>query len=231
MSSNEAYKRQAAEAAAAWVESGMVLGLGTGSTAWHAIAAIGRRLAEGELRDVRGVATSLATEQQARALGIPLIDVSELPPIDLCIDGADEVDPQLDLIKGLGGALLREKLVAGAATRFVVVADAAKRVTRLGERSPLPVAVLPFAWRSHLSFLAELGADGALRLDPEGRPLLSDDGLYHLDCRFTKGIEDPELLEAQLKLRSGVVDSGLFLGLATDALIAGEDGLTHLRRP
>lgn len=231
MASSDTYKRQAAEAAAAWAESGMVLGLGTGSTARHAIAAIGRRLAEGDLHDVQGVATSSATERQARDLGIPPIDIADLPPIDLCIDGADEVDPQLDLIKGLGGALLREKLVAGAAARFVVVADAAKAVSRLGERRPLPVAVLPFAWKSHLAFLTELGAVPELRLDAEGRPLLSDDGLYHLDCRFAQGIEDPELLEAQLKLRPGIVDSGLFLGLATDALIAGEDGLTHLRRP
>ena len=227
----ESLKQQAGETAAGWAESGMVIGLGTGSTVRHAIAAIGRRLAEGALRDIRGVATSLATERQARELGIPLVDAADLPSIDLCIDGADEVDPNLDLIKGLGGALVREKLVAGSAVRFVVVADAGKRVSALGLRSPLPVAVLPFGWRSHLPFLAELGATVALRVGPDGSPQLSDDGLYHLDCHFPRGIDDPELLEMQLKLRPGIVDSGLFLGLATDAVIADENGVTVLRRP
>lgn len=227
----ESLKREAGETAAAWVEDGMMLGLGTGSTVRHAIAAIGRRLAAGDLRDTQGVATSLATERQARELGIPLVDPADLPPIDLCIDGADEVDPRLDLIKGLGGALLREKLVAAASARFVVVADAGKRVAALGQGSPLPVAVLPFAWRSHLPFLAELGAEATLRRGPDGSPLLSDDGLYHLDCRFARGIEDPELLEMQLKLRPGIIDSGLFMGLATEAVIADQNGVVIIRRP
>lgn len=227
----EALKRQAAEAAVAAAASDMLLGLGTGSTVRYVVEALGRRVAAGELRGLRCLATSRATEQQAQALGLVLLPPEDLPELDLCIDGADEVAPDLGLIKGLGGALLREKLVAARARRFIVVADASKLVDHLGQKSPLPVAVLPFGWKSHLDFLAELGAAPVLRLDAGGRPALSDDGLYHLDCRFAGGIDDPEVLETQLKLRPGVVESGLFLGMATEAIVAGADGLRFLNRP
>lgn len=226
----DALKRQAADAAVARVAPNMLLGLGTGSTVRYAIEALGRRWAAGELSGLRCLATSRASEEQARALGLQLLDSSDLPPLDLCIDGADEITPTLDLIKGLGGALLREKLVAAQAARFIVVADGSKLVDGLGQRAPLPVAVVPFGWRSHLDFLAELGAQPELRRDPSGEPVLSDDGLYHIDCRFPTGIDDPELLETQLKLRPGIVESGLFLDMASEAIVAGAGGLRFLTR-
>lgn len=227
----ERLKRQAAETAVAQVEPGMLLGLGTGSTVRHVVDLLGLRVKGGDLPGLRCVSTSRATEAQAEALGIPLLGTEDLPDLDLCIDGADEVAPNLDLIKGLGGALVREKLVAARARRFLVVADAGKLVSGLGLRAPLPVAVLPFAWRSHLPFLRDLGAEVSVRRGADGLPALSDDGLLHLDCRFAAGIDDPEVLETQLKLRPGIVESGLFLGMATEAVVAGAGGLQVLRHP
>lgn len=227
----ERLKRQAAETAVAEVEPDMLLGLGTGSTVRHVVDLLGLKVKAGDLPGLRCVSTSRATAAQAAALGVPLLGTEDLPDLDLCIDGADEVAPNLDLIKGLGGALVREKLVAARARRFLVVADAGKLVSGLGRRAPLPVAVLPFAWRTHLPFLRELGAEVAVRLGADGLPALSDDGLLHLDCRFAAGIDDPEVLETQLKLRPGIVESGLFLGMATEAIVAGAGGVQVLRHP
>lgn len=221
-------KRAAGEAAAALVASGMRLGLGTGSTADEATRAIGRRLAAGELSDVVAVTTSRATEALAISLGIPCASLAEVPSLDLAIDGADEVGPGLDLVKGLGAALVREKIVAQAAERFVVVADAGKRVDRLGRRAPLPVAVLPFAWQTHLAAIRALGAEPALRLGPDGEAVVTDDGLLIVDARFPDGIADPPGIEAALRGRPGVVATGLFLGMADLALIAGPDGVDRL---
>ncbi len=220
-----ALKRQAGEAAAALVTSGMRLGLGTGSTADEATRAIARRLADGRLRNIVAVTTSRATEQLAASLAIPLSTLAETPALDLAIDGADEIDPRLDLVKGLGGALVREKIVACAAARFVVVADASKCVQRLGDRAPLPVAVLPFAWQTHLAALRSLGAEPTLRLGPDGEAVVTDDGLLVIDARFPHGIIDPRGLDAALRARPGIVASGLFLDLAAQAIIAGSDGV------
>ncbi|MCB0215629.1 MAG: ribose 5-phosphate isomerase A [Caldilineae bacterium] len=226
----EAQKREAGEAAAALVESGMRIGLGTGSTVRYTIEAIGRKLTRGELHDVIGVPTSEASDRLARSLGIPLASLAELPRLDLCIDGADEVSPELDLIKGLGAALLREKIVAAASARLAIVIDAGKRVSRLGTRAPLPVAVLPFGWQSQLPFLAELGAVPELRRDASGEIVVTDDGLFLLDCRFAEGIDDPAALERALAMRPGIVECGLFLNMCERVFVAGDAGVTELRR-
>lgn len=226
----DAAKRAAGEAAAALVVSGMRLGLGTGSTADWATRAIGRRLADGELHDIVAVPTSERTTALAQAVGIPLATLAERPALDLAIDGADEIDPSLDLIKGLGAALLREKLVARAAARFVVIADKSKCVPRLGTRAPLPVAVIPFAWQTHLAAMRALGAEPTLRTGPDGEAIVTDDGLLLLDCRFPEGIADAAAVEASLRDRPGIVATGLFLGLADLALIAQPGGVREVRR-
>lgn len=234
----ERLKRAAGEAAALEVADGMALGLGTGSTVRYTIEAVARRLIEGDLREIVGVATSRATTDLAARLGIPLVDLSKLARpdrmeaelLDLTIDGADEVTPDLDLIKGLGAALLREKIVAAASRRLVIVVDEGKRVERLGTRAPLPVAVVPFAWQVHQAACRELGARPELRLDAAGAPLLTDDGLYILDCHFPTGIADPAALERALRDRPGVVATGLFLGMTHSVFVAGGSGVYRMDR-
>ncbi|GAC1516654.1 MAG: ribose-5-phosphate isomerase RpiA [Gemmatimonadaceae bacterium] len=222
-------KRAAGERAVDLVASGMVVGLGTGSTAAFATRRLAARLAQGELRDVRGIPTSAATERLARELGVPLV-VGDWPrEIDITIDGADEVDPSLDLIKGAGGALLREKVVAQASRRVVIVTDDAKLSPRLGVRSSLPVEILAFGWTSQARFIESLGARSTLRRSPAGSPATTDEGHYILDCEFAP-LADPLALAAQLAGRGGIVGHGLFLGLATDLIVGGADGVTHRQR-
>jgi ribose 5-phosphate isomerase A len=224
-----AFKQIAAERAVGLVQSGMVVGLGTGSTAIFATRRIGALLRDGTLRDVIGFATSKATEDEARALGIPLLG-DDLPrPIDLTIDGADEVDPQLDLIKGGGGALLREKIVAEASRREVIVVDESKLSPALGTRWPLPVEVIAFGWRSQARFLEELGARVTVREAARGTPFRTDQGNLILDCAFGP-IADKQALAQRLGARPGIVEHGLFLGLATDLIVAGTDGVRHTKR-
>ena len=230
MSDREALKRRAAERALDWVEDGMVLGLGTGSTVRHFLELLGERLRDGALKDVTGVPTSWDTAERATALGIPLVTLEERPRLDLAVDGADEVDPGLDLIKGLGGALLWEKIVAAAAGQLVVIVDDSKLVQRLGEKAPLPVEVVPFGWTTHLSALERLGARAVLRVDAAGKPFVTDGGHYILDCRFESGIPDPAALDAALQRRPGVVETGLFLGMADAVVVAGEAGVRVIRR-
>ncbi len=219
-------KREAAEAAvAAHVATGAVLGLGSGSTAAHVVRTIGRLLAEGSLRDVVGVPTSERTAALARSLDVPLTELARHPRLDVAIDGADEVAPGLALVKGLGGALLREKVVAAAAERFVVVADETKAVRRLGEKAPVPVEVIPFAAAVCEWALSALGAAPALRRREDGEPFVTDEGNHILDCRF-EAIDDPERLDAAIHGVPGVVEHGLFLGRASVAYIAGAGGVT-----
>ncbi len=224
----EDLKSEAGREAAASVVSGMRLGLGTGSTAACFLRHLGARLARGELTDVVGVPTSVHTERAARRLGIPLGTLGELAPLDLTVDGADEVDPELNLIKGLGGALLREKMVAQASDRFVVVVDDAKLVGRLGELAPVPVEVVPFEFDSHWRWLQTLGADPKLRKNDDGDAYATDNGLLIVDCTFANGIDDPRELENRLMRRAGVVESGLFLGLADEVVVAGADGVYRM---
>lgn len=227
----EELKRKAAERAVALVEDGMKLGLGTGSTARHVLELIADRRRRGQLADIAGVPTSRTTENLARELGIPLTTLDKHPRLDLAIDGADEVDPHLNLIKGWGGALLWEKIVASAAERLVIVVDETKLVERLGDRGPLPVEVVPFAYQIHMPFLEDLGGKPKLREKEGGMPFVSDGGHYIIDCFFENGISDPWRLEAELKHRSGIVDTGLFLDMAESVVVAAEGGIDVLTRP
>jgi ribose 5-phosphate isomerase A len=227
--SRDGLKRLAAEQAAALVQSGMVVGLGVGSTAIHAVRRIGALLARGELRDIVGVPCAARVEVEAQRLGIPLTTLEDRPQIDLTIDGADEVDPRLNLIKGGGAALLREKIVAQSSLREVIVVDEGKLSPRLGTHWALPVEVVPFGWGAQARWIAGLGATVSLRRRDDGELLTTDQGNYLLDCTFGP-IDDPEGLAARLAARAGIVEHGLFLGLATDLIVAGADGIRHIRR-
>ena len=208
----------------------MRVGLGTGSTVAHFLRHVGARIACGDLVDVVGVPTSIRTERAARALGIPIGTLSELGSLDLTVDGADEVDPVLNLIKGLGGALLREKMVAQASARFVVIVDDAKLVGRLGERAPVPVEVVTFECESHMRWFEALGADPRVRRDEAGDAYVTDNGHLIVDCHFVKGIPDPLELESRLSGRAGVVESGLFLDMADEVVVAGAGGVRRMTR-
>lgn len=224
MPAEDDYKRAAAERAVELVQPGMLVGLGTGTTARHFIAGVGRLVAGG--LQLRGVATSRASETQARALGIPLLAELEQPVIDLTVDGADEIDGDLRLIKGRGGALFREKLVAESSLRFVIVAEESKLVERLGA-GVLPVEVLPFLWRRTARRLEGLGATWVLRGGEEA-PFLTDNGNVVLDLMFEGGVGDPDGLGRELKLITGVVEHGLFCGLTSGVILAGPGGTRTL---
>jgi len=226
----EQLKQAAAEKAVEAVQSGMVVGLGTGSTAVFMVRALGRMLQDGRLHDILGIPTAEVTAREAEKVGIPLTTLNEHPVIDVTIDGADEISPQLNLIKGLGGALLREKIVATASRRMIVVGDGRKKVTRLGTRAPVPVEVIPFAQRPVQAYLASLGARPVLRLQ-EGTPFRTDEGNVILDCHFAGGIDDPVQLAQAIRQQPGVVEHGLFLGLAGTAVIATEQGVEVLGAP
>lgn len=226
MSDSEPLKREAALAAVGHVRPGMRLGLGSGSTAKYAILELGRLVREGALSGLVGVPTSLESERLAREAGVPLAELDS--PLDLAIDGADEVTPGLDLIKGLGGALVREKIVARQASAFIVVADASKRVARLGEKAPVPVELIPFGATVAVRELEGLGATVAYR-EREGRRFVSDNGNLVADCSFGV-IADPPGLERELRGIPGVVGTGLFLGMAALAYFAGPNGVERLER-
>jgi ribose 5-phosphate isomerase A len=223
----ETLKRAAGIEAAGLVEAGMRIGLGTGSTVAHFLLFLSERINRGGLRNVLGVPTSLWTAQRARDLGIPLTSLAEHPFLDLTVDGADEVDPNMDLIKGLGSALLREKMVAQASSRLAIIADDGKVVDRLGQISPVPVEVVQFGWEVHEKFLQAQGARPVIRQRDDGQPLTTDNGNYIIDCHFPDGIADPQALDAALAARAGIVESGLFLGMATEVIIGAQDGVRH----
>lgn len=210
---SELLKRHAAEEAVAHVRSGMVLGLGTGSTAALAVEAIGRKLAAGELADIVGIPTSTRTRDQSRSLGIPLTTLEEHPAVDLTIDGADEVDPHGNLVKGGGGALLWEKIVAAATELYIIVVDESKLVERLGAGFAVPIEVMPFGWGTHLEPMRSLGGEPLLRRDDAGEPYLTDGGHYIIDVAFPGGMEDPGSVDRALRDRPGVVETGLFLDM------------------
>ncbi len=229
---SEHFKRQAAERAIALVEDGMTLGLGTGSTAAHFVDLLGQRVRDG--LKIMGVPTSETTRVQAERLGIPLVDLDRKPWLDLTVDGADEIDPELRLIKGGGGALLHEKIVAMASERMVVIADHSKRVDVLGG-FPLPVEIVRFGIGATRSLVEALAADAGcsgeitLRLKADGQPFTTDSGNYILDCALGR-IDAPEALDEALKLVPGVVENGLFLGIADTAIVAGPDGVVTIQR-
>jgi ribose 5-phosphate isomerase A len=222
-------KRRAALEAAKQVKSGMALGLGTGTTARHLIEVLGERVRTGALRDLRCVPTSEDTARRAAAEGLTVVDLAAQPELDLALDGADEVDPRLDLVKGRGGAMLREKRVARAARRFLVMVDASKLVSRLGVQMPLPVEVAPADVAEMVRWLAALGAHPHPR--ENGRPFLTDNGNAVVDAEFPGGIPEPARLAVELDEHPQVKAHGLFLGMAAEVVVAGPDGVRRLLRP
>ncbi|MFP4477029.1 MAG: ribose-5-phosphate isomerase RpiA [Desulfatibacillaceae bacterium] len=223
MSDVESMKKMAAEAAVERIKPGMVVGLGTGSTARYAIERIARLLSDKELYDIVGIPSSGATEKLARTLGIPLGDLETHSSIDVNVDGADEVDDDLNLIKGGGGALLREKVIAQASRENVIIVDQGKLSPRLGTRFWLPVEVLEFGWKPEREFLREMGATVELRKNKYGAPFRTDSGNYILDANFG-AMKNPGEIAARIDSRAGVVGHGLFLDLATEVVVGGDDG-------
>ena len=222
-------KRAAAQHAVTLIEPGMVVGLGVGSTAIHAVRQIAALLRNGVLRDIICVPCSKSTHAVAEELGIPLTTLEDHPCVDLTIDGADEVDAAMNLIKGGGGALLREKIVAQASAREVIVCDESKLSTYLGERWALPVEVVPFGHGATRKYLQSLECEAKQRTTNGGEPFFTDQGNFIYDCNFGR-IENPAELAALLDPRAGIVEHGLFIGLATDLIVAGADGIRHARR-
>jgi ribose 5-phosphate isomerase A len=224
-----ALKQKAADMALEYVRPGMIVGLGSGSTATLAVRRIGERLRAGLLHDILGIPCSLQTEQEALRAGIPLTTLEEHPVIDLTIDGADEVDPDLNLIKGGGGALLREKIVAQATRREIIIVDESKLSPVLGTHWAVPVEVSPFGWGSQAAFLQSLGAQITLRLNEDGSAYKTDQANLILDCKFGP-ILDAAALAGQIKTRAGIVEHGLFIGLTSEVIAAGPGGCRRLVR-
>src|SRR5579863_441719 len=223
---NDQEKQAAARASLRFMQDGNVVGLGTGSTAAYAVRFLAERVRAG--LKIRGIPTSKQTQELAASLGIPLTTLGQSPQIDVTIDGADEIDPQLNLIKGGGGALLREKIIASASRRFIVVGDSSKQVARLG-KFPLPVEVIPFAESLITKRISALGAQVALRGGTNSTPYVTDEGHHILDCTFGE-ILDPAALANQLKAIPGVVEHGLFIGMAEVALIGKDGEVVQVRR-
>ncbi|MEX1018581.1 MAG: ribose-5-phosphate isomerase RpiA [Litorilinea sp.] len=221
LSPSDRRKAAAAHTAADRITSGMILGLGTGTTASFFLRELAHRLEAGTLADIRGVPTSRQAEELAQNLGIPLTTLESDPVLDVAVDGADEIDPRGNAIKGGGGALLREKIVAQAAKVFIIIVEAEKCSTMLGETWALPVEVIPFGWRTQSDFLARLGAQVTLRTT-YNKPFLTDSGNYILDSRFTPRANWTELAHS-LKCRTGIVEHGLFLDMAHELLIADDE--------
>jgi ribose 5-phosphate isomerase A len=222
-------KEQAARRALTYVHSGMVLGLGTGSTTAHFLELLGEQVGDGALNGIIGVPTSEWTAERARSLGIPLGTLADHPRLDLAVDGADEVDEDLNLIKGLGRALLREKIIESHADRFVVIVDESKLVQRLG-RGPLPVDLVPFGYEAQLRWLKTLGCRAEMRLESDGSLAITDDGNYMALCQFPDGIADSHALARALADRPGIAEHGLFLDMATDLIVAWAGGIRVMQR-
>lgn len=220
-------KREAARAAIELVPSNCVIGLGTGSTSAHFLQLLGERIRDGRLTNVCGVPTSKGAAEQARDAGIPITSLDEHPELALTVDGADEIDPACNMIKGGGGALLREKIVAQATRRLFIIVDETKLSERLGVNWPVPVEVIPFGCSTQRTFLEGLGARAETRLTDEGVPLRTDQGNLILDCHFGP-IDDPVALATALSQRAGIVEHGLFLGMADEVIVSGQSGIRRL---
>ena len=222
-------KQKAAHRAVESIESGMIVGLGTGSTTSFAVIRIAERIKSGDLKDIVGIPTSIRTEKLAQELNIPLATLDEQPEIDITIDGADEVDTELNLIKGGGGALLREKVVAQASRSNIIIVDESKLSECLGTHWALPVEVTPFATQTESNFLQSLGAAVSVRSDENGQPCTTDQENFILDANFGK-MSDPAGLSVKLNERAGIIEHGLFLALASEVIVAADDGIRHLQR-
>ncbi len=223
-------KQQAAARALDYVKNGMALGMGSGSTTTYFVEMLGERLQTGALQNIVGVPTSSGTAALARQLGIPLTTLSDHPQLDLAVDGADEIDPTLNLIKGLGRAALREKIVEIHARRFVVIGDEPKLVQRLG-RGPLPVEIVQFEAESHIVWLNTLGCRAEQWWEEDGSPIITDNGNYLVRCWFADGIADAYELARTLSERPGIIEHGLFLDMADEVIVAGSDGIRVLTKP
>lgn len=223
-------KQLAADHAASYVQSGMVIGLGTGATATLFVRRLAERMARGELTNLVGIPTSSQIETEAKRLNFPLTTLEEQPVIDLTVDGADEVDPHLNLIKGGGGALLREKIVAQASKREVIIVDEAKLSPVLGTKWHVPIEVIPFGWRTQAAYLTALGAKVVLRLGKDGAPFITDQGNYILDSHFGQ-IADPAALAHTLNQRVGLVEHGLFIKLVQEVIVGTAQGVRILTLP
>jgi len=238
LSQDELKKMVGYQAVDDYVRSGMIIGLGTGSTAAFAVERVGQLLKSGELKDIVAIPTSIRTKEQAESLGIPLATLGEYSELDVAIDGADEVDPHFNLVKGGGGALLREKMVEVCAKKFIVIVDESKLCAGLGPGYPLPVEIVPFCWEHTMRKVAALpslaGCEARLRLGsaatgakPDGdQPAVTDNGNYIVDLFFKEPIADAPKAAAELKNTVGVVEHGLFCGMTTAVIIAGKDGIT-----
>lgn len=216
-------KEAAGKKAAELIENGMTVGLGTGSTAFHFIKALGGRFRDG--LSVKAVATSVESENLAKAENIPLTDLQKLEVIDMDVDGADEIDPQKRMIKGGGGALFREKIIAGMSKEMVVIVDPSKQVDALG-KFPLPIEISPFAYQATLHHIHSMGFQGKMRLNSENTFYMTDNGNYIYDIQLQHPCTDPETVEHQLSVTPGVIDTGFFLGMAGRVIIGQEDGGT-----
>ncbi len=223
-------KTLAASHALEYVENGMILGLGSGSTAAYFVEMLGEKLKSGALNDIQAIPTSERIAQRAKELNIPLTSLKDHPRIDLAVDGADEVDPKINLIKGLGRALLREKVVEIHAERFIVTVDESKLVLRLGDNVPLPVEIIIFESAAHLHWLNSLGCRAELWLEDDGTPIVTNDGNYLARCWFERGISDAYALARELAERPGIVEHGLFLDMASQVIVAGPSGIQVLER-
>ncbi|MGB2825721.1 MAG: ribose-5-phosphate isomerase RpiA [Thermoplasmata archaeon] len=220
-------KEMAAREAVKYVEDGMVVGLGSGSTANKAIQLIGQKVKE-EGIGIIGIPTSTASDLLGRAVGIRIGELDDHPQVDLTIDGADEVDPSLNLVKGLGGALVREKIVAASSRVEMIVIDDSKMVNHLCQKAPLPVEIIKYSRKSTMRKLAALGCVPELRM-AEDEPFISDNLNYIVHCKFER-IDDPRAMEAEVGMIPGVVDSGLFIGLASKVIVASAEGVRILER-
>lgn len=223
-------KEIAALKALDFVENGMTLGLGSGSTSSLFINFLGERIQHGKLQDIKGVPTSKTSQDLALQNGIQLVTLTESDVLDLAIDGADEVDPRLDLIKGMGGALLREKIVAINSRKFIIIVDKTKLVPKLGSKSPLPVEIIPFEFEMHLRWLSTLGCQVRLLENDKVQPFLTDNGNYLALCSFSNGISKPGILADILNSRPGIIEHGLFLNIASSVIVANHSGVRILER-
>ena len=229
MTDQELLKEKAGRIAADFIEDGMIIGLGTGSTVKYFFEALSEKISTGGLKNIYGIPSSVATEQQARKSGIPLASFADFQKLDITVDGADEVDPGFNLIKGGGGALLREKVLAQASTRYIIIIDQSKYSPKLGSKWPVPVEVLPYAEPLEYVFLKRLGARVELRRTENGDIYLTDQNNHILDCNFGP-IDNPAELAQALDNRAGIQGHGLFLDFTTDLVIAADDGIKHMQK-
>ncbi len=228
MSRLDIWEKNAALKAVEFVESGMILGLGSGRTAVYALEQIGHNIRSGRVKSTIGIPSSKKTGVIAQKIAIPLGSLDDFPVIDLTIDGADEIDPELNLIKGGGGALLREKILAQNSSRLIIIADQTKLSPVLGTKFRLPVEVMPFSLQPMLNYLLSIGAKPSLRIDENEQNFITDEGNFIIDCKFGP-ISNPGKLAQTLKTRAGLVEHGFFLNLATDVIVAGENGIQHFK--